>query len=45
MASVLNQPYFQNEDAAYAKLESIVWPNGAPCGMYMIGEGAFDRVP
>ena len=31
MASVLNQPYFQDEDAAYAKLESIVWPNGATC--------------
>ncbi len=31
MASVLNQPYFQDEDAAYAKLESIVWPNGAVC--------------
>lgn len=31
MASVLNQPYFQDEDAAYEKLESIVWPNGAVC--------------
>ena len=31
MASVLNQPYFQDEDAAYAKLEGIVWPNGAVC--------------
>ncbi len=31
MASVLNQPYFQDEDAAYTKLESIVWPNGAVC--------------
>ena len=31
MASVLNQPYFQDEDAAYEKLESIVWPNGAIC--------------
>ena len=31
MASVLNQPYFQDETAAYAKLESIVWPNGAVC--------------
>ena len=29
MVSVLNQPYFQNEEAAYAKLESIVWPYGA----------------
>ena len=31
MASVLNAPYFQDEDAAYEKLESIVWPNGAVC--------------
>ena len=31
MASVLNQPYFQNEEAAYAKLESIIWPNGPAC--------------
>lgn len=31
MTSVLNQPYFQDEDAAYAKLEGIVWPNGATC--------------
>ena len=31
MANVLNQPYFQDENAAYAKLESIVWPNGAVC--------------
>ena len=31
MASVLNQPFFQDEEAAYAKLESIVWPNGAVC--------------
>ena len=31
MASVLNQPFFQNEEAAYAKLENIVWPNGPVC--------------
>jgi transposase-like protein len=31
MASVLNQPYFQDEEAAYAKLESIVWPQGPVC--------------
>ncbi len=31
MASVLNQPFFQDEEAAYAKLESFVWPNGATC--------------
>ncbi len=31
MASVLNAPYFQDETAAYAKLESLVWPNGAVC--------------
>ena len=31
MASILNAPHFQNEAAAYAKLESIVWPNGPVC--------------
>ena len=31
MASVLSQPYFHDEDAAYAMLESIVWPDGAVC--------------
>ena len=29
--SILNAPYFQNEAAAYAKLESIVWPHGPVC--------------
>ncbi len=29
--SILNAPYLQNEEAAYAKLESIVWANGATC--------------
>ena len=29
--SVLNAPYFRDEEAAYAKLESIVWPNGPVC--------------
>lgn len=31
MASVLNAPYFQDEDAAYEMLEGIVWPNGPVC--------------
>jgi transposase-like protein len=31
MASILNQPFFQDETAAYAKLESIIWPNGPVC--------------
>jgi uncharacterized repeat protein (TIGR03803 family) len=31
MASVLNAPHFQDEAAAYAKIESLVWPNGAVC--------------
>ncbi|MDQ2764546.1 MAG: IS1595 family transposase [Pseudomonadota bacterium] len=31
MASVLNQPFFQDEAAAYVKLESFVWPNGPVC--------------
>lgn len=31
MASVLNEPYFQNEQAAFDELERIVWPNGPVC--------------
>ena len=31
MASVLNAPHFQDEPAAYAKLESLIWPNGPVC--------------
>ncbi len=31
MASVLSQAFFHDEAAAYTKLESIVWPNGAVC--------------
>jgi transposase-like protein len=31
MASVLNALHFQDETAAYAKLESLVWPNGPVC--------------
>ena len=31
MASFLSQIFFHDEDAAYTKLESIVWPNGAVC--------------
>ena len=31
MANVLSKPYFHDEGAAYAKLESLVWPNGPVC--------------
>jgi transposase-like protein len=31
MASILNQPYFIDETAAFAELESIVWPQGPVC--------------
>jgi transposase-like protein len=30
-SSVLDRPYFRDEGEAYAKLESIVWPNGPVC--------------
>jgi transposase-like protein len=30
MASVLNKPYFRDEQAAFAMLESIMWPEGKP---------------
>src|SRR5580698_3075927 len=29
--SVLDKPYFRDEAAAYAKLESLVWPRGPVC--------------
>jgi transposase-like protein len=29
--SIFNRPYFHDEAAAFAKLESIVWPNGIVC--------------
>ena len=29
--SILSQPHYHNEEAAFAKLESIVWPNGPVC--------------
>jgi len=31
MASVLDEPYFKDEQAAFARLEEIVWPNGPVC--------------
>lgn len=30
-ASILSQPYFHNEEAAYAFVESRVWPHGPVC--------------
>lgn len=29
--SVLSKPYFHDEEAAYAKLEAIIWPEGPVC--------------
>ncbi len=31
MASVLNQPHFHDEAAAFEMVESLVWPNGPVC--------------
>ena len=31
MASLLSQPYLQDEEAAYAFVESRIWPRGAVC--------------
>ena len=31
MPSVLDKPFFRDELAAYAKVESIIWPNGPVC--------------
>jgi Transposase zinc-ribbon domain len=38
--SILSQPYFWDEEAAQAKLEELVWPNGPVC----IHCGATDRI-
>jgi Transposase zinc-ribbon domain len=38
--SFLSQPYFWDEEAAHAKLEELVWPNGAVCTHC----GAIDRI-
>jgi len=40
MASVLNEPYFQDEAAAFAALEAILWPDGPVCPHC----GCLDRV-
>src|SRR6266568_4486680 len=29
--SILSEPHFHNEEAAYARLEAIVWPDGPHC--------------
>ena len=38
--SILSAPYFHNEAAAFAKVESIVWPQGPTCPKC----GAVDRI-
>jgi transposase-like protein len=38
--SVLNEPHFHDEQAAFAKLESVVWPTGPVCRHC----GATDRI-
>jgi transposase-like protein len=38
--SVLSQPHFHNEAAAFARLEAIVWPQGPHCPRC----GGFDRI-
>ena len=40
MASVLNQPYFHDEKAAFAALEALLWPEGPSCPHC----GAVDRL-
>lgn len=40
MTSVLNQPYFHDEAAAFRALEAIVWPDGPTCPHC----GATDRI-
>ncbi|MBV9062656.1 MAG: transposase, partial [Alphaproteobacteria bacterium] len=29
--SILNAPYFRDEEAAFSKLESCLWPDGPEC--------------
>ncbi|HKM69503.1 MAG TPA: IS1595 family transposase, partial [Stellaceae bacterium] len=38
--SIISRPYFWDEQAAHAKLEEIIWPNGPECPRC----GATDRI-
>jgi transposase-like protein len=38
--SILSKPYFHNEDAAFAHLEGVIWPNGPVCSHC----GGVDRI-
>src|SRR5918996_4815209 len=38
--SVLSRPYFHDEEAAFAHLEAVIWPNGPTCPHC----GAVDRI-
>jgi transposase-like protein len=38
--SILNRPHFQDEAAAFSKLESVIWPDGPVCPHC----GALDRI-
>ena len=38
--SILSEPHFHSEEAAFARLESIVWPDGPHCPRC----GSFDRI-
>lgn len=29
--SILDREYFKTEEAAYSKLESVLWPDGPTC--------------
>ena len=37
--SILDEPRFQNEEAAYAYVEAIVWPNGRVCPQSAVSPG------
>lgn len=43
MASVLSEDYFQDEGAAFERLETIVWPNGPICP-HCKNAGALGRI-
>ena len=40
--NILSDPIFHNEKAAYAYIESILWPNGPVCPKCDAAEGAYE---
>lgn len=42
--SILSRPYFHNEEAAFAHVEAVMWPNGPECP-HCGASGAIKKIP